>query len=172
MCTNYCPQVATQLQLTNISIYQLCIKLVIKKVYTMMHGQKNIKLSYRCILFSVTMELVKNHGSDISYIAPLSKNYMVQLLHTICNNTDNTWCPTHWRTRLAGGLLLRVTTIRRTTDTSLFISHTTNVLLFKFRCNIFIGVRIIKEMPGSVASGTPCISVKWVSVCKKNANVM
>jgi hypothetical protein len=26
--------------------------------------------------------------------------------------------------------------------------------MFKFRCNIFIGVRIIKEMPGSVASGT------------------
>jgi len=45
----------------------------------------------------------------------------------------------------------------QTTDTFLFISHTTNVLLFKFRCNIFIGVRIIKEMPGSVASGTPCI---------------
>ena len=35
------------------------------------------------------------------------------------------------------------------------ISHTTYVLLFKFRCNIFIGVRIIKEMPGSVASGIP-----------------
>ena len=35
-----------------------------------------------------------------------------------------------------------------TTDTFLFISHTTNVLLLKFRCNIFIGVRIIKEMPG------------------------
>jgi hypothetical protein len=31
-----------------------------------------------------------------------------------------------------------------------------NVLLFKFRCNIFIGVRIIKEMPGLVASGTLC----------------
>jgi len=44
-----------------------------------------------------------------------------------------------------------------TTDTFLFISHTTNVLLFKLRCNIFIGVRIIKEMPGSVASGTPCM---------------
>jgi hypothetical protein len=54
------------------------------------------------------------------------------------------------------GPLLRVATIRRTTDTFLFISHTTNVPLFKFRCNIFIGVRIIKEMPGSVASGTPC----------------
>jgi len=53
--------------------------------------------------------------------------------------------------------LIRVATIRRTTDTFLFISHTTNVILFKFRCNIFIGVRIIKEMSGSVASGTPCI---------------
>ena len=31
-----------------------------------------------------------------------------------------------------------------------------NVLLLKFRCNIFIVVRIIKEMPGSVASGTHC----------------
>ena len=69
------------------------------------------------------------------------------------------------------------------------ISHTTNVLLFKFRCNIFIGVRNIntlnaelnpichllallgahlifhvsrirvKEMPGSVASGTLCTSL-------------
>ena len=44
-----------------------------------------------------------------------------------------------------------------TTDTFLFIPHTMNVLLFKFCCNIFIGVRIIKEMPGSVASGTHCI---------------
>jgi hypothetical protein len=44
-----------------------------------------------------------------------------------------------------------------TTDTLLFISQTTNVPLFKFRCNIFIGVRNIKEMPGSVASGTICI---------------
>ena len=53
-------------------------------------------------------------------------------------------------------------TITRTTDTFLFISHTTNVLLFKFRCNIFIGVRIIKEMPGSVASGTHCTcSLMW-----------
>ena len=46
--------------------------------------------------------------------------------------------------------------LKRTTDTFLFISHTTNVFLFKFLCNIFIGVRIIKEMPGSVASGTHC----------------
>ena len=77
-------------------------------------------------------------------------------------------CPFRYRTRYPGGPLLRVATIRRTTDTHyrhtlqthttdtfLSISHTTNVLLFKFRCNIFIGVRISKEMPGLVASGTP-----------------
>jgi len=48
-----------------------------------------------------------------------------------------------------------------TTHTFLFISHTTNILLFKFCCNIFVGVRIIKEMPGSVASGTHCI---WCTI--------
>ena len=47
--------------------------------------------------------------------------------------------------------------LKQTTDTFLFISHTTNALLFKFRCNIFIGVRIIKEILGSVESGTRCI---------------
>ena len=47
--------------------------------------------------------------------------------------------------------------LKRTTDTFLFISHTTKVLLLKFGCSIFIGVRIIKEMPASVASGTHCI---------------
>jgi len=53
--------------------------------------------------------------------------------------------------------------LKRTTDLFLFISHTMNVLLFKFRCNIFIDVKIIKEMPGSVASGTPCIAYLTVS---------
>ena len=56
----------------------------------------------------------------------------------------------------------------RTTDTFLFISHKTNVLLFKFRCNIFTGVRTIKEMPGSVASGTPCITMHGTVNVKRN----
>ena len=46
---------------------------------------------------------------------------------------------------------------RHALDTFLFISHTTKLPMFKFLHNIFIGVRIIKEMPVSVASGTPCI---------------
>jgi hypothetical protein len=33
----------------------------------------------------------------------------------------------------------------------------TNVLVFKSRCNTFIGFGIIKEMPGLEGSGTPCI---------------
>ena len=50
-----------------------------------------------------------------------------------------------------------------TTDTFLFISHTTNVLLFKFRCNIFMSV--------SVASGTPCIKLlKENACCRRSSN--
>jgi len=60
--------------------------------------------------------------------------------------------------------------LKRTTDTFLLISHTPNALLFKFRCNIFIGVRIIQEMPGSVTSGTFCIMIphfpKYFSGCE------
>jgi len=51
------------------------------------------------------------------------------------------------------------------------ISHTTNVLPFKFRCNIFIDVRIIKEMPGSVASGTPCTSPPSFAVNPVSVNL-
>jgi len=80
------------------------------------------------------------------------------------NSGNYTVCPTRYRTRhffknftTNEDTAVRVATIRRTTDTFLLISHATNGLLFKFNCNIFIGVRIIKEMPGSVASGAPCI---------------
>jgi len=73
-----------------------------------------------------------------------------------------TGCPTRYRTRhfLNNSNTNEdiATKQTHTTDTLLFISHTTNVLLFESRCNIFIYVRIIKEMPGSVASGTPCIN--------------
>ena len=33
-----------------------------------------------------------------------------------------------------------------------------SVVRFKFRCNILISGKIIKKMPGSVASGTHCIT--------------
>jgi len=72
-----------------------------------------------------------------------------------------TGCPTRYRTRHFFNNfttpLLRVATIRHTTDTFLFhFSHNerTPVQI----SIIFIGVRIIKEMPCSVASGTHCIT--------------
>jgi hypothetical protein len=52
-----------------------------------------------------------------------------------------------------------------TTDIFVFISHTTNILLFKSRCSIFMGFRIIIEMPGLVSSGTPCTVNKLTSLC-------
>ena len=62
--------------------------------------------------------------------------------------------------RLAGGPLLRVATIRRTTDTHyrhipLHFSHNERNPV-QISLQYFIGFRIIKEMPGSVASGTSC----------------
>jgi hypothetical protein len=52
------------------------------------------------------------------------------------------------------------------THSSLFLTQR-KYPFFKFRCNIFIGVRIIKEMPGSVASGTHGINLAILSVVKK-----
>ena len=73
----------------------------------------------------------------------------------------NIGCPTTYQTRYFFNNSKTnediATKQTHTTDTFLFISYTTNVLLFKSRCNIFIGFRIIKEMPGLVGSGTPCI---------------
>ena len=80
-------------------------------------------------------------------------------------NMKYTVCPTRYQTRLAGWLADRCSMLQQlgalqthTTDTFLFISHTTNVLLFKFRYNISIVVRIIKELLVSVVSGTRCIT--------------
>jgi hypothetical protein len=75
--------------------------------------------------------------------------------------STNTVCPTRYRTWLAGGPLLLVATIRRTTDTHyrrvpLHFSHNERTPV-QIPLQYLIGVRIIKEMPGSVASGTHCI---------------
>jgi hypothetical protein len=91
----------------------------------------------------------------------------------------NTGCPTHYRTP---HFFNNFTTNKDiATKFEADIHHWVrnekekNVLLFKFRCNIFIGVRIIKEMPGLVASGTPYTSAasnnkttEHVSLCSQN----
>ena len=52
--------------------------------------------------------------------------------------------------------------LKLTTDTFLLVSHTTNVLLFKFRCIIFIGVRLVcaQTSPDQVTlEGSSCTDI-------------
>jgi hypothetical protein len=55
--------------------------------------------------------------------------------------------------------------LQRNLNSSTFVvwemKRNVSVVRFKFRCNILISGKIIKEMPGSVASGTPCTNVRW-----------
>jgi len=80
-----------------------------------------------------------------------------------CTPVENrvyTECPTRYRTRHFFNNFTTNEDI--TTKFEAHLHHCVrnvkekNLLLFKFRCNIFIGVRIIKDMPGSEASGTLC----------------
>ena len=90
------------------------------------------------------------------------KRYTFSYFIFVWNRTrDYTGCPTRYRTR---DFCNNFTTKKDiATKFEADLPHCVrnvkeeNVLLFKFRCNIFIGVRIIKEMPGSVASETSCI---------------
>ena len=46
------------------------------------------------------------------------------------------------------------------------------VVRFKFRCSILISGKIIKEMPGSVASGTHCSYFETVEEFKYLGNIL
>jgi hypothetical protein len=53
--------------------------------------------------------------------------------------------------------------LQRNVNSSAFVVSETkrdvSAVRFEFRCDIFISAKIIKEMPGSVARGTPCIII-------------
>jgi len=97
------------------------------------------------------------------------------LKHSVCEvkpTQTNTGCPTRYRTR---HFFDNFTTNEDTaTKFEADFPHCVRnvkekkVFLFKFRCSVFIGVRIIKEMPGSVASGTLCSSVDYIGQEKFN----
>jgi hypothetical protein len=86
----------------------------------------------------------------------------IELFKTLCC----TKCPTRYRTR---HFFNNFTTnediaLKFEADSPHCVRNVKekNVLLFKFRCNIFIGVRIINEMLSLVASGTFCINaILW-----------
>jgi hypothetical protein len=74
------------------------------------------------------------------------------------NNTSCTGCPTRYRTRHFFNNFTTNEDI--TTKFEEDLPHYVTNVKEKFRCSIFIGVRIIKEMPVSVASGTPFINLQ------------
>jgi hypothetical protein len=61
--------------------------------------------------------------------------------HAYSRVMNYTVCPTRYRTRNFFNNFTTNEDIRFTTDTFLFISHTTNVLLFIFHYSIFIGLK-------------------------------
>jgi len=73
----------------------------------------------------------------------------------------NTGCPTRYRTRhfFNNSNTNEDIATKFEQEYVLFfhISYTMRQVRFKFRCNILISGKIIKEMPGSVASETFCV---------------
>jgi hypothetical protein len=75
-----------------------------------------------------------------------------------------TECPTRYRTRhfFNNSSTNENTATKFVQEYVLFfhISYTMRYVRFKFRCSILISGKMIKEMPGLLASGTPCRSVR------------
>jgi len=67
-------------------------------------------------------------------------------------------CPTRYRTLIVTQMKIMQRNLNRSTFVVWEIKRNVSVVRFKFRCNILIIGNIIKEMPGSVASETHCIS--------------
>jgi hypothetical protein len=135
------------------------------------------KFTCSIILVSITNLVITGScplsASDCVFYADIVKPYSVIILFNLCAAfcrvfTQYVPLATESGISLIILLLMRILqrNLKRTTDTFLFISHTTNVRLFKFLCNIFIGVTIIKEMSGLLTSGTLCIFIyyKYIKV--------
>jgi len=108
--------------------------------------------------------MARSGRSCPSYVTSYSKRASINATLSLANINIficNTGCPTRYRTRQFFNNFTTDEDIATKFEADLprCVRNVKekNVLLFKFRCNIFIGVRIIKEMPGSVASGTPYI---------------
>ena len=81
----------------------------------------------------------------------------------------NTGCPTRYRTQHLLIILTPMKILQRNLNGNTFVvwemKRNVSVVRFKFRCNIVISDKIIKEMPGLVPSGTHC---SW----KQKTNLM
>jgi hypothetical protein len=77
------------------------------------------------------------------------------------------------------GISLRILTqmkiLQRNLNRSAFVfwemKRNVSIVGFKFRCNILISGKIIKEMPDSVASGTPYIITIPENICAQTPGI-
>ena len=110
-------------------------------------------------------KIQKEYENVLFFVERTVMGWSWEILHACFEDIQSVPLPTKPGSSLIILLQTHSDTYRHfTTDTFLFISHTTNVLLFKLRCNIFIGFGIIKELPGLVGSGTPyTMKYPWLS---------
>jgi hypothetical protein len=105
--------------------------------------------------FSLPVDLLTNKTLKHNFLHVFENWWKMQAIKSC-----STGCPTRYRTRHFFNNFS--TNVDIATKFGADLPHYVrnvkekNVLLFKFHCNVFIDFRIIKEMPGSVASGTPC----------------
>jgi hypothetical protein len=83
---------------------------------------------------------------------------------------DNTGCPTRYQTQhFFNNFNTNEDIATKFEQEYVLLFHIS--FFFNFRCNILISGKIIKEMPGSVVSGTPCLTVEesfWMAIyCRR-----
>jgi hypothetical protein len=119
---------------------------------------------------------LRPHGHwDRPGILNTTENFEKQIvLYPQSENVYHTACPTRYRTRHFFNNFTTNEDIatKFVADLPHCVRNVKekNVYLLKFRCNIFIGVRIITEMPVSVTSGTLCTWAKLKSILLTSQN--
>ena len=98
------------------------------------------------------------------YYLDYAKTASIQILSSISFSSHYTGCPTTYQTRhfLNNSKTNEDIAKRFEQEYVRCVRNEEECVcsVCLFRCNIFIGFRIIKEMPGSVGSGTPYILAK------------
>jgi hypothetical protein len=105
--------------------------------------------------------------ADITKLIVAFRNFANVPKNTKKNNLSLYRCPTRYQTRHffnnSNTKENNATKFEQECVLFFHISYTMRQVRFKFRCNILISGKIIKEIPGSVASGTPCIKTAWLT---------
>jgi hypothetical protein len=113
--------------------------------------------SRRMVMFSFSFRSSKIKCQKSSTSDTVSRTRGLEYTPSVVTNTG---CPTRYQTRHFfnnSNTNEDIATKFEQEYVFFHVSYTMREVRFKFRCNILISVKIIKEMPGSVVSGTPIV---------------